>query len=304
MRKLWLVLAVVCLGCGSPPTDVASSSSSASSSSAPPSFFALGDDVYHADERLAAEKQILRLVAQPRWFTGFPREVSREDYEAWMKQHAASQQLEATAGEPAYQLPSQPKYPKSIDELPQNEQGASLTLAVDATPQAIDAPSDDAITAETKPAEKAHVLTLALTLAAGDRAIQREIEHRRTNVLPFLFAFKVDGKPVMREPLGGVGEGGTQKFIELTPAKSQTTWTVRMAVDSLAALLPEDAQQIEVAAVFSERQHEGYSENGPVSVGEIWSTEALKNRPPQLVLRSNSVRLQKKDAQWIVERAE
>ena len=239
--------------------------------------------MYRAEQSMEADKQVLRLDDQPRWFVGFPREVSQEVYEAWVKQQGQISRQESAEGERVYQNPSTPKYPRSVAELPPKNQGASLKLTV-----AADDKSDD-----DKSGDEAASLSLTLTLSAGDRAIQREIEHRRTNVLPFLFAFTADGKPVSKDAVGGVGEGGKNQFIELVPAQSQKSWTVQMTLESLASIVPADASEIEIVAVFSERQHEAYAEGGPISIGEVWSSEAIKNRPPQIVVRSNVVHLRK-----------
>lgn len=269
MRRFLLAVLVVSAGCGTAPP------------APPPSFFALGGDVYHAEDRLEAEQQLLQFDPEPRWFAGYPRQVTREAYEVWEKQQRGVSRQEPSEGEPQYQIPTRPAYPRSVEALPRRDQGATLKL-----------------TAENDGLPAAEEVVLTLELAAGDRAIQREVEHRRTNVLPFLFCFTADGKPVSRECPGGVSDGGTKKFVELAPAKSQKTWTLRIATESLASLLPAGTGEATLVAVFSERQHEYYEEGGPMSGGEVWSSIALKTRPPQIVLRSNAVRLRKEGAKW------
>lgn len=268
MRRLFLTCIIALAG-------------SSSLQSAPPSFFPLGGDIYHAKDRDDAEKQPLKFSNEPRWFVGFPREVSREEYDAWQKKQTTLHQEEPFQGERAYQIPTRPAYPQSIDAVSKQDQGATLQLAT-----ATDANATDG------------EIVFTLTLTSGDRAIEREIEHRRTNVLPFLFAFTADGKPVVRESRGGVSNGGTNRFIELVPARSQKTWTLRCEIDSLAKILPAEATEATIIAVFSERQHEHYEKGGPISLDEIWSSEALKKRPPQIVLRSNEIRLHKEGATW------
>lgn len=275
MRRFLLAVLVASAGCGTAPA------------APPPSFFSLGGDVYHAEDRREAEQQLLRFGAEPRWFVGYPRQVTREAYEAWEKQQGGVSRQEPSEGEPAYQIPTRPAYPRSVETLPRRDQGATLRL-----------------TAEHDGTPAADEIVLKLELAAGDRAIQREIEHRRTNVLPFLFCFTADGKPVSRECPGGVSDGGTKKFVELAPAKSRKTWTLRIATDSLASLLPAGTGEASLVAVFSERQHEYYEEGGPTSGGEVWSNAALKARPPQIVLRSNSIRLRKDGAKWSAQTVE
>lgn len=69
------------------------------------------------------------------------------------------------------------KPPDTLDDVPLTNQAASLTL-------------------EIKPSANQHVLHLMLTLKAQERTVWRELEHRWTNIIPFLFAFTVDGKPI------------------------------------------------------------------------------------------------------------
>lgn len=238
----------------------------------PPSFFAIGDDVYHAADRHVAEEKLLRLNGEPRWFFGFPRVVSRDEYESWEHRQGQQSRQETPQGEPAYQIPTTPPYPQSLAALPMHAQGATLRL---------DAARSD---------ETVDELILTLTLTAGERAIQREIEHRRTNTLPFLFALVADDQPVSCGSRGGIEQGGANKFVELVPAETSQSWKVRVALDSLREVLPAGAREIAIVAVFSERQHFPYDADGPPPIGEIWSHEALATRPPQLTLRSNEAR--------------
>jgi hypothetical protein len=256
----------------------------AESTGSAPSFFALGDDVYHARERIEAEQQLLQFSAEPRWFAGFPQVVTDEEFAAWEKQQEKSSQQETVQGERVNQIPTRPAFPKSIADLPVQDQGASLRLAVEHNE---------------KVAQDEIIFTL--TLSSGKRAIQREIEHRRTNVLPFLFAFTADSKQVSHQLRGGKQGGGTNQWIELVPTQSQKTWTVRASLNSLAKMLPKDAGDSEIFAVFSERQHEYYEAAGPQALEEVWSVEALKKRPPQILLRSNGVRLHRAGEKWSVK---
>ncbi len=271
MRTFLLACVAVLAGCGS------------STPPAPPSFFALGGEVYRANDRLEAEKQVLRFGDEPRWFAGFPREVSQEEYDAWEKQQAKRSQQEPAQGERVHQIPTTPAYPQSIHALPLKDQGATLRLDVERDGKAA-----------------ADEIVFTLTLAAGDRAIQREIEHRRTNLLPFLFAFTADGRPVSRESDGAIKEGGANQFIELVPAGSQKSWTIRVATSSLAGVVPADAKEIAIVAVFSERQHEGRVEGGPLAMGEVFSSDYLKERRPQIVVRSNAARLVRLAKGWSI----
>ena len=248
---------------------------------APPSFFSLGGDVHHANDRFEAEKQALKLGVEPRWFAGFPKVVTRQQYDAWEKRFGKSSRQESPNGEHPLQIPTQPTYPASLDAVPLQDQGATLQL-----------------TAIAGKSERADEVVLELTLSAGERAIEREIEHRRTNVLPFLFLLTADGEPVTRKARGGIEQGGSNRFVELVPSKSRKSWTLRIASDSLAGILPAETREAGIVAVFSERQHENYEPGGPERIGEIWDADALRKRPPQIVVRSNEVRLRKSGAKW------
>ncbi|MEI8378864.1 MAG: hypothetical protein WCJ09_01960 [Planctomycetota bacterium] len=239
------------------------------------SWFSLGGEVYQERDRFDAEKQVLSFDKQPRWFLGFPKAVSKDEFEAWLKNQAGKLQLEPSS-EPSYQIPNPPPYAKRVVELPTAHHGSSLKFAIES---------------EQEPGE----LVFILTLTAGNRSIRREIEHRNTNVVPFLFALQADGKVISEELDGTRKEGGTNKLIELVPAKTSQTWRFRVARKSLDSLVPETTQQLEITAAFSERQHEGYAGNDQSGSLEVWN---LKNLPPQILVRSNLVRLQRSGDGW------
>lgn len=239
------------------------------------SWFSLGGEVYQERDRFDAENQILSFDKQPRWFLGFPKAVSKDEFEAWLKSQSGKQQLEP-ASEPSYQIPNPPPYAKRVEDVPTAHHGSSLKFTVE--PQK-------------EPGEMAFVLTLT----AGDRSIRREIEHRNTNVVPFLFALQADSKVVSEELDGTRKEGGTNKLIELVPAKTSRTWRFRVARKSLDAMIPETTQQLEITAAFSERQHEGYAGNDQSASLEVWN---LKDLPPQILVRSNVVRLMRSGDGW------
>ena len=77
MRVLLIALIAALTGCG------------VTSPTAPPSFFALGGEVHHANDRHDAAKQELRFVGEPRWFAGFPKEVTEEQFVAWEKKQGS-----------------------------------------------------------------------------------------------------------------------------------------------------------------------------------------------------------------------
>ncbi len=241
-------------------------------------WFSLGGDVYQERDRFEAEKQVLTFDKSPRWFQGFPKEVSKSEFEAWLKSRMGSLQQQST-NEPSYQIPNPPEYARRAGDLPTQHHGASLKFAVEAAKE-----SDEQV--------------FVLTLTAGDRPIRREIEHRNTNVVPFLFAFQADGKAVSVELDGGSKEGGSNRLIELVPAKASQTWRLRVARKSLEGMIPANAQKLEITAAFSERQHEGYSGNELATALEFWN---LKELPPQILVRSNAVRMVRGRDGWTSE---
>ena len=239
------------------------------------SWFSLGGEVYQERDRFDAEKQVLSFDKQPRWFLGFPKAVTKNDFEAWLKSQNGKLQLEP-ASEPSYQIPNPPPYAKRVEDLPTSHHSSSLKFAIE-------------------PQKEPGELAFVLTLTAGDRSIRREIEHRNTNVVPFLFGLQADGKLISEELNGTRKDGGTNKLIELVPAKTSQTWRFRVARKSLDSLVPETTQQLEITAAFSERQHEGYAGIDQSSSLEVWN---LKDLPPQILVRSNVVRLMRSGDGW------
>ena len=239
-----------------------------------PSWFSLGGEVYREREIAAAEKQVLDFKAEPRWFLGFPKPVTKAAFEAWKREQKTSLQADESQ-EASYQLPSSPPYPKRIEEVATLDQGAALKFAIE-------------------PSKEGHEFVFALTLDAKERAIRREVEHRATNIVPFLFACYADGKAIAMDLDGKSHEGGANQLVELVPAKSAKTWRLRVAAKSLAAIVPKEAQELALVAAFSERQHEGYQEGGHLRL-EHWD---LRDLPLQILVRSNVVKLNRAGNGW------
>ena len=239
-----------------------------------PVWFSLGGEVYHARERIDAEKSLLEFDPQPRWFTGFPRPATKEEFTAWLKKQMGQSQLEEPT-EASYQIPTAPPYPKQLADVPTQALGSSLSLA-----------AEKGATADE--------ISFVLTLTAGERAVRREIEHRFTNVVPFLFALYADGQAVTRELEGVRKEGGAHQFLEIVPAKEKKVWQLRVDQNSLAAIVPRGTKVVTVVAAFSERQHQGYGPDGALSLEHF----DLKQIPPQILIRSNVVQLTAKGNGW------
>lgn len=129
--------------------------------------------------------------------------------------------------------------PNTIEAVLLEDQGASLDLQI--APDELDP----------------RLLRVRVVLRAGGRALEREVEHRHTNVLPFLFALRADGQTVASQPVGWMKFGGINGMVDLVPAGGERTWDLVVTARSLEPLLPRPLpHKVEVAVAFSERQHE------------------------------------------------
>ena len=235
-----------------------------------PDWFPLGGEVYHARDRVAAERAILEFRPQPHWFLGFPKPATPEQFAAWLKTQPGQFDLQKPVdGE--FQIPTTPARPERLSDLSLKDQGASLKFTVE--------PSTDP-----------DLLEFGLDLSADERAIQREIEHRHTNVIPFLFAFYVDGKAVRKEEQAFEKDGGSKQLVELVPTKSHRHSKLRVARKSLETILPAHASEVTIVAAFSERQHAGATDQLQFD-GEVWDLEHI---PRQILIRSNAVNVRMK----------
>ena len=230
-----------------------------------PSWFPLGGEVYRANARFDAQAEPMGLMPQPRWFLCYPRVVTEAEYRAWEAQQQGTQSLE----EGIFMIPQELPFPESLSALPRNDQGATLDLIV----QDSEAPGE---------------WVMQLTLATTDRDIYREVEHRWTNITPFLFALFADGKAVRRELAGFSKMGGAMQWVALVEPGGQKTWTLRVATESIRALAGDKAKEVAIVAAFSERQHEAYSPGHPMHRNVLISDSLPR---PQIVVRSNVFRI-------------
>ncbi|MGD0088864.1 MAG: hypothetical protein ABSE73_02990 [Planctomycetota bacterium] len=250
-----------------------------------PSWSPLGGEVYWEKDRFEAEKQVLSFIAEPRWFQGFPKHVDKEEFETFMeaekKRGAGGGSVQMTE-DGKYPIPVVVPYPKTIEDLPLIDQGASLQLTVQTT-------------------EVPSIFLLKLTLAAEKRTVWRELEHRWTNTLPFLFAFFVDGKALKREPQGFFKEGGANYLEPLVEKGKRRSWELRVDFSSIDSILPHPkVKTLHLVACFSERQHDGFAgPDGPDPGRDIPQKEQYKG--PQILVRSGVVRLERLDGKWKVE---
>ena len=272
-NAMFFLMVLICAGCVSRfvPND------KTSELSGQPSWFPLGGEVHHQNKRFDAQKEILRFKSEPRWFLGFPEEVTKDEFEAWKKKQNAAMDIQFPK-ERGYQIPSSPPYPKSVEDIPRQNQGAALQLHIENA----DVPGE---------------LIFTLTLAAGERVVRREVEHRWTNVLPFLFAFFADGKAVSHK-LASFGKvGGVNTLVDLVPPRTQKGWRLRVATESIDALVAPEVQELAIVAAFSERQHEGLFAGGLARAFDVWD---MNDRKPQIIVRSNVIRIRRAGRGWVV----
>ncbi len=128
--------------------------------------------------------------------------------------------------------------PRVLDGLPTDVNGARLTLDV-----AVD--------------DLEETLVLTLTLTAGDRDLVRAVEHRFTNIVPFLFAIYADGESPMVVPAYTNRLGGVRSAMPLVAAGESRAWRLTVELESLLALFDgAKPAVIHIVAAFSERQHD------------------------------------------------
>ena len=121
------------------------------------------------------------------------------------------------------------------------------------------------------------IVLLELTLESKDMPIQRQVEHRWTNTLPFLFAFWVDGQAVT-VPLTSFNKAGGVAWMTPLVEKGRREKMVGQSQFpvSLRRLLPDARpHSLSVAAAFANSQHEGYFEDSE-KVRDGWPT--MSNR--------------------------
>jgi len=163
------------------------------------------------------------------------------------------------------------KQPDTIRDVPLKSQGASLSL-------------------EVKETESPTLLKLVLTLTARDRTVWRELEHRWTNIIPFLFAFTADGKPIgPKETQSWSKFGGANWMTEVALTGTSTTWQVALDTKSITtALKGISVKELTIVAAFSEYQHEvpsdlALSDDPALTKGEF--------KGPPITIRSNEARM-------------
>lgn len=131
--------------------------------------------------------------------------------------------------------------PRILEDVPLSEQGVSLAFVVKTTTNGL--------------------LRFVLKVPTSSRDLWREVEHRRTNVTPFLFSFWADGAPILPPPTNvwsGIGIGGVNGMTRL--ARKGSAYEADLIVDAntILALVPgKRASELTVVAAFGESQHHG-----------------------------------------------
>ena len=181
-------------------------SSDSAELSGEPSWFPLGGEVYHSQDRFKAEGKPLAFKPESRWFVSLVRSRDPLEGKAAEKQDGSAtpgrdHQPPVKAEKAGSGPPLSP--PKRLDGLPLVDQGALLCFRV-------------------SPAESPDRVRFSLTLKAAERTVWREVEHRWTNTLPLLFAFYADGKAIQRR---------LTRFEKGAAQDSQPRWPIRGASD-------------------------------------------------------------------------
>lgn len=252
-------------------------------------WFPLGNEVYREQDRFAAQRRHLSFVPEPRWFLAFPKFVDKHEYDAY--RHDMSARATASGGtldfdvsptsDDRYPIPALLPCPKELQDLPLVDQGVSLDFAI-------------------QPEDSPLILRFVLTLKTRERDLVRELEHRWTNVLPFLFAFFGDGEPVQWQRRSFSKTGGAKYLTPLASAGDVKTWNITVKAESITALLGNRGiSTLDVVAAFSERQHQPLRhEPCPEAVHGMMHPTTYDR--PQLVVRSNPVCLERVGDQWEV----
>jgi hypothetical protein len=240
-----------------------------------PCWLPLGGNTYQEGEVNEAEKQVLKIGTYPEWFNTMGEPVSQLEFDAYLYRSGMADDffwLMSRGYPPEYKLPTIFRMPMLPSELPADDQGVKLALAIErsADPEQ---------------------LVFMLTLSTGARPVCREIEHRWTNTLPFLFTFRIDGQTaIVPGPDSSMKLGGINQLIELVPAQGKRTWVLKVDEPGIRRLLPDSRPHVmEVTAAFSDRQHGQSALLDDLGFGSTMPYHA--GDPRQVLVRSNTATL-------------
>lgn len=285
IRAMVIVLLLLA-GCGSGAvnsSDPDAAPPPASAPIGPPSWFPIGPDISQPDQLNRVDAGVLSLRRQPQWFLGMARTLGSAEYTAyWARMNPDAPDTRPSSD--GLHVPAALPYPQRAEDIPLDDHGVSLEMNVSVS-------SDP------------DVLLLDLKLSSADQPLQREVQPRRTNALPFLFSICVDARPINIVATGGdSGSGGfgadLPYMIPLLNRGASRTWQIRLDARSLAAMMPDArAHAVAIVAAFSNRQHEVYfADDGIPLDGLIQPRGAQPDS--QILVRSEAVRLQWTGERW------
>ncbi len=167
--------------------------------------------------------------------------------------------------------------PESLQALASSDQGASLRLEIQTTTNGL--------------------LCFALTLEAQERNLWREVEHRWTNITPFLFCFFADGKAVRpKGPDSWEKFGGANSMTKLVDKGRAHAWQLNVDPKTILSLLEgAEFHELTVVAAFSE-----YQQIYPGGMFDDKGKPALSDgfTAPPIVIKSNPVKVTYDGKTW------
>jgi hypothetical protein len=241
----------------------------------------LGGISYQESEVDDSAAGVLKFGKDPMWFLNEGTDASQLEADVlFARSFEEDAQLLKISGQSGLtkMLPVAPHSPVVPEQLPLEDRAVRLSLKL-------------------SPGTTPAILEMELNLSSAHRTLYREVEHRNTNVLPFLFSLKVDGKPLRIPDAGMSKEGGRDYLVQLVEPGGTRTWKLRVNEKSLRELLPDSSPHtIEMFAAFSERQHEGCAGFANMLFENPW----LRTEPgPQFIVRSAGAKLRWTGREWV-----
>ena len=250
-----------------------------------PAWLSLRQLVYQEHDVEAGEKLVLSFDPNACWFLSYTHPVTRQQFDRYVdelrKKSGGKMMFQERSD---WRLPDPLPYPATLNDVPTEDRGVRLSLTV--------SPGPDAAT-----------LALDMTLSSEKRPVWREVEHRNTVIVPMLFTFVVDGRPLDVPGRGFAKNGGSQSSVQLIPpGGGERRWSLRIDAASVRRLLPDDQPHlVSIAAAFSERQRFGLS--GRSSEFDSFWNQGFFSPPkdhegPQVLVRSNLASISWTGKQW------
>lgn len=147
-------------------------------------------------------------------------------------------------------------------------------------------------------------LVLCLTLSTENRVVYREVEHRVSNEIPFLFGFIISGEPVrIARPTQGAWSGGRTLVKVVEPGESRT-WRIPVDGASIDRVVGRSVGRVSIVAVFSERQPRAAAlaaEWSKTDIDVLPSTMEGTLARSETLVRSNELLLRRRGYGWGVE---